>query len=70
MANFIYNELDEFKKEFKNLSKKYKSLKDDFEDLKKVIEVFPKWKWQDIKNHKKNCNWKIKKKHYITATEF
>jgi hypothetical protein len=58
----IFKELNEFKKEFKRLSRKYNSLKLDFEDLKKVLEVDPKlsifwknwvkkisWLWKNIK---------------------
>jgi len=37
-----FNELPEFEKEFKKLSKKYKSLPDDFEDLKKVLAISPR----------------------------
>ena len=48
MANFIYNELDEFKKEFKNLKKKYPSLKHDLDIIKLTIERFPKWYWKNI----------------------
>jgi len=36
-----FDELSEFKKEFKRLFKKYKTLVDDFEKLKKVILVTP-----------------------------
>lgn len=39
MNNF--NELVEFKNEFKRLSKKYKTLNDDFEKFKKVIIATP-----------------------------
>lgn len=39
MSNF--NELAEFKNEFKRLSKKYKTLNDDFEKFKKVITAAP-----------------------------
>lgn len=48
MNNYIYNELDEFKKEFKKLKKKYISLGNDLEIVKKVIETFPKWYWDTI----------------------
>lgn len=36
-----YDELDEFKKDLKKLSKKYRSLKDDLEVIKKVLNVNP-----------------------------
>lgn len=48
MTNFIYNELDEFKKEFKKLSKKYKSLDSDLEDYKEFLELYPKGYWNKI----------------------
>jgi archaellum component FlaC len=37
----IFNELEEFKKEFKKLSKKYNSLENDFFDLKLLLEKSP-----------------------------
>lgn len=37
----VFDELDEFKKDIKKLSKRYKSLKDDLEILKKVLRVHP-----------------------------
>ncbi|MEM9685543.1 MAG: hypothetical protein AAF934_01305 [Bacteroidota bacterium] len=37
----IVEELDEFKKDVKRLSKRYKFLKDDLETLKKVLRVYP-----------------------------
>ncbi len=37
----IFEELAEFKKELKKLSKKYKTLSDDFDILKKVSRVCP-----------------------------
>lgn len=39
MINF--NETDEFKKDFKRLSKKYKSLPDDLLEFKKVVTKIP-----------------------------
>lgn len=36
-----YDELEEFKKDLKKLSKRYKSLKDDIEIIKKVLNVNP-----------------------------
>lgn len=36
-----FNELPEFTKEFKRLTKKYKSLPDDLEEFKRVITVEP-----------------------------
>lgn len=36
-----YEELDEFKKDFKKLSKKYRSLNEDIEVVKKVLSVSP-----------------------------
>lgn len=36
-----FDELDEFKKDLKQLLKKYKSLADDLETLKKVLKVEP-----------------------------
>ena len=36
-----YDELDEFKKDLKKLSKKYRSLNDDIEVIKKVLNVNP-----------------------------
>jgi mRNA-degrading endonuclease RelE of RelBE toxin-antitoxin system len=36
-----FEELDEFKKDFKRLLKKYKTLNDDFEIIKKVLEAAP-----------------------------
>jgi len=36
-----FEELDEFKKDIKKLSKRYKSLKDDLEIIKKVLNVNP-----------------------------
>lgn len=48
MSSFLYNELDEYKKEFKKLLKKYPSLKQDFEDYKATIEAFPTWFWKNI----------------------
>lgn len=36
-----FNELDEFKKDLKKLSKRYKSLKDDLEIIRKVLKVDP-----------------------------
>lgn len=41
----IFNELDEFKKEFKKLCKKYNSLEQDFLVFKDVLEVAPRWDW-------------------------
>jgi mRNA-degrading endonuclease YafQ of YafQ-DinJ toxin-antitoxin module len=37
----IFDELLEFKKDFKTLLKKYRTLNDDFEVVKKVLEVAP-----------------------------
>ncbi|MEO8211236.1 MAG: hypothetical protein ABI840_11815 [bacterium] len=37
----IFEELDEFKKDFKRLLKKYKTLNEDFEIIKKVLEAAP-----------------------------
>lgn len=37
----IFDELDEFKKDFKRLLKKYKTLNEDFEIIKKVLEAAP-----------------------------
>ncbi|MBS8122504.1 hypothetical protein [Candidatus Vampirococcus lugosii] len=42
MTNFLYNKLEEFKKEFKKLQKKYPSLKDDLDIVKLAIERYPK----------------------------
>jgi hypothetical protein len=36
-----YDELDEFKKDLKNLLKKYRTLNDDLDVVKKVLEVSP-----------------------------
>lgn len=36
-----FDELDEFKKDLKNLLKKYRTLKDDLEVMKQVLEIFP-----------------------------
>lgn len=36
-----FDELDEFKKDLKKLSKRYKSLKDDLEIIRKVLKVNP-----------------------------
>jgi len=36
-----YNETDEFKKDFKRLSKKYLSLKDDLSEFKRIISQIP-----------------------------
>ncbi|MEI7501255.1 MAG: hypothetical protein WCK84_12520 [Bacteroidota bacterium] len=36
-----FDELDEFKKDLKNLLKKYRSLNEDLEVVKKVLEIFP-----------------------------
>lgn len=36
-----FNELPEFKKEFKRLFKKYKTLNDDFEKFKKILVATP-----------------------------
>lgn len=36
-----FEELDPFKKDCKELSKKYKTLKDDLEVVKKVLEILP-----------------------------
>lgn len=36
-----FNELDQFRKEFKKLFKKYKTLEDDFEKFQKVLLVYP-----------------------------
>lgn len=41
----IFNELDEFSKEFKKLCKKYPSLEDDFTLFKNVLEINPRWDW-------------------------
>jgi mRNA-degrading endonuclease RelE of RelBE toxin-antitoxin system len=35
----IFDELDEFKKDFKRLLKKYKTLNEDFEIIKKVLDA-------------------------------
>lgn len=40
----LFKELDEFKKEFKKLSKKYHSLNQDFNDFKFWLEDDPTWK--------------------------
>ena len=48
MTSIFFQELEEFKKDLKKLSKKYKSLESDLEDLKKIIELFPTWKWENI----------------------
>ncbi len=37
----IFEELDEFKKDFKRLLKKYTTLNEDFEIIKKVLEAAP-----------------------------
>lgn len=37
----IFDELVEFKKDLKNLSKKYRTLNDDLEVVKRVLEVIP-----------------------------
>jgi hypothetical protein len=37
----IFDELDEFQKDLKNLLKKYRSLNDDLDVVKKVLEVYP-----------------------------
>ena len=39
----IFNELPEFAKIFKRMSKKCKSLPDDLEEFKRVITVMPLW---------------------------
>lgn len=36
-----FDELSEFSKEFKRLSKKYKSLPDDLEEFKRIVDVEP-----------------------------
>jgi hypothetical protein len=36
-----FDDLDEFKKDLKNLLKKYRSLNEDLEVVKKVLEIFP-----------------------------
>lgn len=36
-----FDELDEFKRDLKRLSKRYKSLKDDLETIRKVLKVNP-----------------------------
>ena len=38
----IFEELDEYKKDLKKISKKYHSLNDDIKTVKKVLKVFPK----------------------------
>ncbi len=52
----IFKELDEFKKEFKKLSKKYHSLCDDFEDFKLLLENSPIWEILP-KNHIVKISW-------------
>ena len=37
----IFEELNEFKKDLKALTKKYRTLHDDLEVVKKVLEIFP-----------------------------
>ena len=37
----VFEEIDQFKKDFKGLLKKYKTLKDDIEVVKKVLEILP-----------------------------
>lgn len=39
----IFNELDEFSKEFKKLCKKYPSLENDLSVFKSVLEINPRW---------------------------
>lgn len=41
MKEMEFEELDEFKKDLKKLSKRYKSLKDDIEVIKKVLNINP-----------------------------
>jgi mRNA-degrading endonuclease YafQ of YafQ-DinJ toxin-antitoxin module len=41
MKEMEYDDLGEFKKDLKKLSKRYKSLKDDIEIIKKVLNVTP-----------------------------
>ncbi len=52
----IFKNLNEFDKELKKLCKKYSSLKEDFEDLKRLLEISPKW---DIlpQNHIVQISW-------------
>jgi len=37
----VFDELEEFKKDFKSLLKKYRTLNDDIQVIKQVLEVFP-----------------------------
>lgn len=37
----IFDEMNEFKKDLKNLLKKYRTLNDDLEVVKKVLEIMP-----------------------------
>jgi hypothetical protein len=41
MKEMEFDELDEFKKDLKKLSKRYRSLEDDLETIKKVLKVNP-----------------------------
>lgn len=60
-----YDELEEFKKDLKKLSKRYKSLKDDIEIIRKVLKVNPEARPPFSFNIDglgiKNCIIKIKK---------
>ena len=60
----IFNQLAEFKRDIKKLSKKYKSLIDDFEDFCLALEQSPRWEvfWDKsivrISNLWKKLEWK------------
>ena len=65
MKEMEYDELEEFKKDLKKLSKRYKSLKDDIEIIRKVLKVNPEARPPFSFNIDglgiKNCIIKIKK---------